>query len=1336
MKPHLPKVIISALLAAQMAVGVTVSDTTELEWTALTITTPADGTLTTSNSVIDWSEETGNLTDSWKLSFTLDPSRLGYYYLFGTKKDGSGAAGYTLTITAEGTISLNGNKNTSVITAGAYTADDSAVAITLQFVRYVDGIGNAAGGVFTLSVGSESKSYTVEDLTNTILTKGSDNNLWTNEGGETFSGIAVSHSGLVISDRVYFWNGASGSNWTDACWQHKEMQENGALTQLKENAYVVFASDEETEQLVNLSTGCAATRFAVQSGDWALAGGGELTIAEDFVLKDSSSLTIQEDTRLVISSAATIGSKAQLTLKKGGTLELKGGERDDGYVDNVRLLSEDYTPLLQTVTGDGDIVISEDVSFVGSKDSGSPVSMQTTGSLIVQKAATFYLGAYKADCPLYVDASSLSSIQLTDGSTLWYRAGKSTLQKVQTSGSKPSVLHIQALDGFSSKEGEDAKLIIQELVLDADMRIEGGNNAALAVNKLSGTGNLSLVGSENTNSPHLVELSIGNSYSGTISLADKSNTEFALTLTNGASATIQGIDGNGIGQYTQLKTTLGDGTHLHLHVAGNSASVVKWEEFVITHGSSATLSADEGVQLNVREISGGHLSIGAEVGSVSLTGGTITNNASLSLYGNITISGELDSYESYGSGNLIDYSMNDGTANGFKLVAGKQYYLSMGGSNSLATNTAALNINTTESLTGDTAYLSVVEATEEKQAGIVFSLDPTYSAEFYVQERRVDQSSLLADETCGVTATTHYIINGGTLSLSQNVGTNLLTYESGSVELQSGSTLSINTAAESNAALLMNSSGAGSVQVSQNIALADDYTANISGELNISQATVAQGKADLESFSGIRLSNGATLSYGNREQSYTNLTVNSGTQNLTYTAAGDETGAATLSIGKLSGSGELHLTATDKLTLSLEDTQQFEGTLLMNSNHISLNLAENAGITAWYQETANGELNLLNVSAGNTIGLRLVNGFLTSGNIVADLKLQNYGGSAALWISDKDENGEITLTGSISGSGNMGLAAADKSISMSITGDTSGWNGNIQFHGNEHQLTFTENAVSVSNSKIYTANGGTGNVAFRHESEATVAAALEGELHVTVSNSSEEGTSFTNSVDISSLSVEADSRVAVTHSTVSVDAVDNAGNLSFTGIQSLNLTDLSLADGSVLSVGSGVATIAAESADTFTGVTVSGTAVLEGGSTINGSLDLSEADSLELNNMDEAININGDLSLVLGDLPSLSGNYTEMLEDLIDGQHLDLFRVTGSITLNGLGLADGYSEDAGSVIAAIEQGHYTLGYKASATGGGGTLYLSSASAPAVPEPTTTALSLLALAALAARRRRK
>lgn len=1110
---------------------------------------------------------------------------------------------------------------------------------------------------------------------------------------------------------------------------------------------------------INLSSASqlsnSATLSATEGGIVFTFGGSNTT--NDFYVQEGTvkQSTLLNDESYGVTAATgyivTSGGTLELAQSNSGTIQLNGGtlllgnnlQQSDmnlriqsGAVElngkQLTLSTGDQTSLLQSLTGSGTLVVNGETTLMGSTSSASPISLNTTATLVITSGSQFNLGTdHSSQANLYASLGNISNVQL-QGGTLRYNTGSSTINRVETvAGYTGSHFYIRDTNNVNDI------VTISKLHLNSDLSIGSEWDAKVEISWLTGSGNLSLGGRNTAKDTaadgHIINTTVGAGYTGTISLADANTLHAGFTLEEQATATIQAVTNQNLTK-TQLEVTLRDNSRLN--ISGTSGKTVELDTITVAEDATASLSAAEGVLLSVREISGGHLSIGAEVGSVSLTGGTITNNASLSLYGNITISGELDSYESYGSGNPIGYSMNDGTANGFKLVAGKQYYLSMGGSNSLATNTAALNINTAESLTGDTAYLSVVEATEEKQAGIVFSLDPTYSAEFYVQEGRVDQSSLLADETCGVTATTHYIINGGTLSLSQNVGTNLLTYESGSVELQSGSTLSINTAAESNAALLMNSSGAGSVQVSQNIALADDYTANISGELNISQATVAQGKANLESFSGIRLSNGATLSYSKLEHSYADLTIDRGTQNLTFTAAGDETGAATLSIGKLSGSGELHLAATDKLTLSLEDTQDFEGTLLMNSNHISLNLAENAGITAWYQETAASELNLLNVGAGNTIGMRVVTGSLTSGSIAANLELQNHSSGAALWLNNSDDNGEIILAGSISGSGNMGLAAADKSISMSISGDTSDWSGNIQFNGNEHRLTFTGNAVSIRNSKIFTTKGGTGYVELRHASAATVAAKLEGELHVTVSNSSEEGTSFTNSVDISSLSVEADSRVAVTHSTVSVDAVDNAGNLSFTGIQSLNLTDLSLADGSVLSVGSGVATIAAESADTFTGVTVSGTAVLEGGSTINGSLDLSEAASIELNNMDEAIDINGDLILVLGENVTVSGNYTEMLENLIDGQSLDIFRVSGSITLNGLELTDGYSEDAGSLIAAIEQGRYSLGYRASATGDGGTLYLSTASSPAVPEPTTATLSLLALAAMAARRRRK
>ena len=143
----------------------------ELTWTALTITTPANGALGTGNSVIDWSEDTGNLTNSWELSFTLDPSRLSNEYLFGTVKGSSGADGYTLQITSNGKIQLNENKSSKMLAVGSYTAADSAVAITLQFVKFVDNKGEFISGLFTLTVGNVSASCTIDEVANTIFTK-------------------------------------------------------------------------------------------------------------------------------------------------------------------------------------------------------------------------------------------------------------------------------------------------------------------------------------------------------------------------------------------------------------------------------------------------------------------------------------------------------------------------------------------------------------------------------------------------------------------------------------------------------------------------------------------------------------------------------------------------------------------------------------------------------------------------------------------------------------------------------------------------------------------------------------------------------------------------------------------------------------------------------------------------------------------------------------------------------------------------------------------------------------------------------------------------------------
>ena len=172
-----------------------------LTWETLTLTTPANGVLSTGNSAIDWSEDTGALEKSWELSFVLDPSRLSNQYLFGTVKGSSGADGYTLSITQAGAISLNQNKSKSILTVGTYTAEDTAVNVTLTFVNYYDEVSNAeAGGEFTLTVGESSGSIEIsqEVAAYTTFNKGSNNNIWTNGGAEKLSNITLKQGGYMI----------------------------------------------------------------------------------------------------------------------------------------------------------------------------------------------------------------------------------------------------------------------------------------------------------------------------------------------------------------------------------------------------------------------------------------------------------------------------------------------------------------------------------------------------------------------------------------------------------------------------------------------------------------------------------------------------------------------------------------------------------------------------------------------------------------------------------------------------------------------------------------------------------------------------------------------------------------------------------------------------------------------------------------------------------------------------------------------------------------------------------------------------------------------------------
>ena len=720
-------------------------------------------------------------------------------------------------------------------------------------------------------------------------------------------------------------------------------------------------------------------------------------------------------------------------------------------------------------------------------------------------------------------------------------------------------------------------------------------------------------------------------------------TEFAiadgaqLLLAYSSNLSAAGISGAGsITKTGDISTTLtlaGSGEYTF------SGSIA--EQIAINKTGSGHQLLTDSNTISSLTMTAGSLTLGSDGAEITLSTGTVTNGGTVNLAGNFTISGALSDYE-FASSAGVEYSVA-GTSNGFKTTRGDSYYLFKGGSGSVAEgmNTAIINLSSASQLSGS----ATLYATE---GGIVFTFGGSNTTnDFYVQEGTVNQSTLLNDESYGVTAATGYIVtSGGTLELSQS--------SSGIVQLAGGSLVLTN----------------------------NQSTDMTDGAIQVT-----------DSASSVKLEMGVTLNYGKFS--------------TTEGAAASLTGSGTL----LVSNGEVG----DSLSSVNLTSEEWTGIL-----HLQ-------GITTPTGKT--GGVNLDNI-AGNSSLLVLdgVSGFLScEGNTSytsvtlkheTNLKLQGDG----LTLNDGFTHITHRFTGEISGSGALTMSGPPSHI-LVFSDKTSDWTGKISLKSDssETESFVTFSGTSEINNESISADSGTLNL--------TISAPGQVDVKSSLKENKDNGGKIR-------LTVNAGTNAALTSSDISVDAVDNAGNLSFTGIQSLNLSNLTAADGSVLSVGSGVATIAAESTDTFTGVTVSGTAVLEGGSTINGSLDLSEADSLKLNNMDEAININGDLILVLGENETVSGNYTEMLENLIDGQSLDIFRVSGSITLNGLELTDGYSEDAGSLIAAIGQGRYSLGYRASATDDGGTLYLSTASAPAVPEPTTATLSLLALAAMAARRRRK
>ena len=213
------KTIITLMVLA----GVAMAEST-WAWQTLTLTTPNGGNFTPTgdaaagNTVINWSETTGNLY-SWQMSFDLTVKQFAsgnapngdntLNNIFGTTSP-SGAGGYVLSLTNKGglvlTLGQSGKaliaSESGVVDMGDGTNFGEATAVSLSFTNYVSETSDAAsvGGIFSLSVdGTEVGTYTVNEAsTNTIFGKNGSTKIWTNGKNQHFTNIVMAKGGNIV----------------------------------------------------------------------------------------------------------------------------------------------------------------------------------------------------------------------------------------------------------------------------------------------------------------------------------------------------------------------------------------------------------------------------------------------------------------------------------------------------------------------------------------------------------------------------------------------------------------------------------------------------------------------------------------------------------------------------------------------------------------------------------------------------------------------------------------------------------------------------------------------------------------------------------------------------------------------------------------------------------------------------------------------------------------------------------------------------------------------------------------------------------------------------------
>lgn len=735
-------------------------------------------------------------------------------------------------------------------------------------------------------------------------------------------------------------------------------------------------------------------------------------------------------------------------------------------------------------------------------------------------------------------------------------------------------------------------------------------------------------------------------------------------------------------------------------------------------------------------------------GASLTTGATIFHNGSgaVALNGTVTIdTSTLNTFEIAATGGDVSYS--DGT-DGFMTTAGASYYLVKGSSASGSTTTTSNGYTLTYGDDGVTFVDTTTNTTEEYYVNTanVQSAEGTFKYKLNSAEAVLNVNGTLSNSRIIMGEGKVAVSAGNTLSIDTG-GDNakeLLLTTTGAGNITLATSVTLGSADETKAT--------GKLSISEGATLtmgeSQEHTASIS------------------SFNTVEL-DGGKIYFCNKQDTFHNLTVTAknGTfelydmgevaNNAKITMAGTTTLNGNLTyintwnsqidIEKVSGTGKLILNGEirntgNTSTISISSADNFTGSVHITNmaTSMKLNVVENLGLNVYVDsytadDVKNG-FDFTGIGAGNTITLQGARGYLANGStIAANLIIENSsnGLKAGLELNDGYSNSTNTFAGTITGGGNMVINKQDiTNVTQKFTGDISGWKGNIDIAGGtDHRVLFTGDTTTINNGKIISrkADGRTVNtgatVTFDHEKAVTVNSELKQEadstFNVVVKNSSEAGTTFTKSVSVNKITVTEGTN-ANFNGVVSVSVLEALGNVSLTAQDVLNVTDLTVGQaGELTIVGS---------------LSASGAVTLAGGATINAAVvDLSGASSVSFDVTSGAIALNG--ALTMSSTKAFVAALGDSLAGLTAGEMLTVFTGVSSFTVGDV------TYDASNALTNVDLrdwgadaavGQYTMTYDTSANVGSIVI----TAGAMIPEPTTATLSLAALMMLCARRRRR